>query len=365
MLAHNGMEATAEQLKMTKFFPISANADPLRNWRRALTVKAISGVSGRDVGQTAERLYGEDIGAAIVKAATAPADTANPDWAGALAGTIMGPFLRILRPRSAAAQLIALGQRYDLSGGSINLPKLSSEYPNMAWIGEAAPVPVLQGSLTSTTLTPKKLMALSALTNELADRSAEEAEGIISDLLTTSAGRALDLKMFSADAATAVAPAGLFNGLAATAGAAGGGQTALATDLRALTAAVAAAGGGGNLVVIASPAQAMSIQVLGSGGFTTPVIVAPTLAAGTVAVLDANAFVSGFGADPKIEVAESAVIHLDDAAPASIGTAGAPNTVSAPVRSAFQADFKVLRCSLQAAFALRSPALAYTTSATW
>ena len=174
-----------------------------------------------------------------------------------------------------------------------------------------------------------------------------------------------DLKMFSADAATAVAPAGLLNGIAPTAGAAGAGQTAVATDLKALTAAVATAGAGGSLVVIASPAQAMSLQVLGGGGFTTPVIVAPTLAAGTAIVLDAAAFVSGFGADPKIEDRDSAVAHFEDTAPAAVSATGAPNTVSAPLRSAFQGDFKVLRCTLDAAYTLRAPAIAWTSSATW
>jgi hypothetical protein len=245
------------------------------------------------------------------------------------------------------------------------MPKLSTDFPNAAWVAEGGPAPVLQGTLTATSLAPKKLMALSALTNELAERSAEAAEQIISELLTDSVGRALDAKMFSADAATATAPAGLLNGIGATAGTAGGGQSAMATDLRALTAAVATAGGGGKLVVIASPAQAIGIQVLAGSNFTTQLISAPTLAAGTVIVLDAGAFVSGFGADPQIDVADSAVVHLDDSNPLAIGTAGSPNTVAAPVRSAFQSDLKVLRCILRVGYALRTPALAYTTTATW
>jgi hypothetical protein len=156
----------------------------------------------------------------------------------------------------------------------------------------------------------------------------------------------------------------LLNGIAATVGTAGGGQTAMATDLRALTAAVATAGGGANLVVIASPAQAISLQVV-SSGFTTPVIIAPTLAAGTAIVLDAGSFVSGFGADPKIDVSDGGVLHFEDASPLAIGTAGSPNTVAAPVREVWQHDMKALRCTLDTAFAMRSPALAYTTTATW
>ena len=109
----------------------------------------------------------------------------------------------------------------------------------------------------------------------------------------------------------------------------------------------------------------MSLQVLGGAGLKTPVIIAPTLAAGTVIVLDAGAFVSGFGADPEIQVADQATIHMDDAPPLAISTPGSPNTVAAPVASSWQADVKVLRCILRVSFALRTPALAYTTSATW
>jgi HK97 family phage major capsid protein len=279
---------------MVRQFPISPSGDALLGFRRSLTVKAIAGLTDRDVNQVAERLYGKEVGATITKAAVAPADTATSAWAGALVPTIVGPFLRSLTPKSAAAQLIELGTVFDLRRGSISLPNLSTEFPNGAWVQESGPAPVLRGTFAATTLTPKKLMVLSALTNELAERSAEDAERIISDLLTDAVSRELDATMFSADAATATAPAGLLNGIAATAGTAGGGQTAMATDLRALTAAVATAGGGAKLVVIASPAQAMSLQVLGGGGFTTPIIVAPTLPAGTVIVLDAGAFVSGF-----------------------------------------------------------------------
>ena len=216
---------------------------------------------------------------------------------------------------------------------------------------------MFQGSLASTTLTPRKLIALSALTNELAERSAEDAETIITDLVNDSVALALDTKMFSADAATGTAPAGLFNGISATPGTAGGGQTAMATDLKTLTAAVAAAGGGGEPVIVAAPAQAMTLQLLAGAAFKTPVIVVPSLASGTVAVLDANAFASGFGAAPEIAFAPDATVHFDDANPQQISTAGSPNVVAAPVRSAFQGDFKVLRCILRVGYGMGIPPL--------
>lgn len=355
---------------MKPFLPSDIQAsDRLKPFFRMATVKAVAGLTSRDVNQTARRLYGPEAGDNIVKnilkAAVAPADTSTTAWAGALTGTIVGPFLKSLRGVSAASQLMELGQRFDLRGGSISLPRLSAEFPNAAWVVEAGPSPVFQGALASTVLTPKKLLALCALTNELAERGAEDAERIISYLLTQSVGRALDAKVLSADAATSAAPAGLLNGIAATAGTAGGGTAAMLADLKALTSAVSTAGGGGNLVIIANPAQAISLQVLSGTGLAIPVVIAPTLANATVIVLDLSAFVSGFGADPQIDVSDGAVVHLEDANPLAIGTAGSPNTVAAKTVSAFQADFKVLRCFLRVAYGLRAPALAFTTTATW
>ncbi|GAA3887390.1 hypothetical protein GCM10022276_03070 [Sphingomonas limnosediminicola] len=339
--------------------------DPQREWRRAITIRAVAHLTHEEADQVAARLYGKEAAAIISKSAVAPADTSTSAWAGSLAATVIGPFLKSLRGKSGAAQLIEAGTQFSLARGAVTLPKLATAFPQAAWVAEGGPAPVFQGNLASTTLTPRKLVALSALTNELAERSAQDAETIISDLVNDSVALALDTKMFSADTASATAPAGLFNGISATAGTAGGGQGAMATDLKALTAAVAAAGGGGKIVIVAAPAQAMTLQLLAGSGFKTPVIVVPSLASGTVAVLDANAFASGFGAAPEITFAPDATAHFEDTSPQQIGTAGSPNIVAAPVRSAFQGDFKVLRCILRVGYAMRIPALAYTTTATW
>jgi len=204
--------------------------DPLKDFRRALAVKALAAVRDRDVTQTAERLYGKSEADFLAKAAVGPMVT---DDVGGFAGVRIAPFLRSLRGRSAAAQLFALGVNLDLTGlGSITLPRASGEFPNAAWIAEGGAAPVFRGTLTATTLVPRKLMALSALTNELATYSADVAEQVISDMLEESAAKALDAKLFSTDAATATAPAGILNGVAATAGAVGGGLDELVADLR-------------------------------------------------------------------------------------------------------------------------------------
>ena len=345
-------------------FRATGAIDPLRSFRRALTVRSMAHVLDRDVHSVAVKLYGREEADAIVRAASASMDTAT---ATGLAGVRIGPFLRSLRPKSAAAQLFDLAPlgSMDLDGASsIALPGSSSEL-NAAWVGEGNAAPVFRGSLNSVTLAPRKVVALAGLTNELADHSAGAAEQVITDLLEDAVAKALDTKLFSADAAAAgVSPAGLLQGVTPLAGASGGGQGAVVNDLKALAATIVQAGGGANLVIIAAVPQAVTLQVL-APNINLPVIAAPHLAAGTVIMLDANAFAAAFRGGPQVDVSENAVVHFEDANPAHIGTAGSPNTVAAPARSAFQADMKVLRAILRGAWAMRAPAIAFTTMATW
>ncbi len=335
----------------------------MKDFRRALTVKAVAAVTDRYSEEVATRLYGRANADAILKAATSPTSLAE---AGPLTTVRIGPFLRSLRARSAAARLIELGSFIDLRGvASISLPRLSADFTQMAWVGEGGPAPVYSGSFGSVSLVPKKLMGLAPLTNELSNASAEAAEQIVSDLLEDSAARALDASLFSATAASALRPAGILNGITETPGTAGGGQAAMLADLKAMSAAVAAAGGGSQVVIVAALPQAIALQVLSGSDLDIPVVVGPALPSGTVIVLDSGAFASGFRADPEIDISESAVVHLEDTTPLAIGTPGSPNTVAAPVRSAWQNDLKILRCILRPAWVMRAPAIAFTESATW
>jgi len=67
---------------------------------------------------------------------------------------------------------------------------------------------------------------------------------------------------------------------------------------------------------------------------------------------------------PRFEVSEQALLHMDSD-PAQISTAGAPNLIAGGVRSLFQTDTIGLRMILQAAWALRAPAVAYIADVSW
>jgi hypothetical protein len=343
-------------------------ADPLKDWRRFATAKAVAGVTGRTIHDAAAQLYGDEAGS-VLKAAVAPADTATPAWAGNLAGTRVGAFLRSLRPRSAAAQLLDRAPRFNLSGvASVTLPRLTADFPAPAWIAEGGAIPVVRGTFAAQTLGPvKKLASLSALTNELASYSAEDAEQIISELMEDAAAKALDSSIFSTVAVSAVQPAGILNGVTPITATAGGGTAAMVSDIGNLFGAIGDAGGGQDVLIFANARQAVTLQLQAGPGFDgSRVIATNVLAAGIIVAVDAAAFASGFGAGPRIDVSENAAIHLDDSAPLPIGTAGSPNTVAAPVRSAFQSDTHVLKLVIQAAWTTRlSGAVQYVTGATW
>jgi hypothetical protein len=54
--------------------------------------------------------------------------------------------------------------------------------------------------------------------------------------------------------------------------------------------------------------------------------------------VDAADFIIIEGGAPRFDVSDQATLHLEDTTPLAIGTAGAPATVAAPVRSLFQTD---------------------------
>jgi hypothetical protein len=94
------------------------------------------------------------------------------------------------------------------------------------------------------------------------------------------------------------------------------------------------------------------------------VLVAPNVTAGTVIMVDASAFASVLGA-PSFRASQHAAIHMDTA-PSALSATGSPNTVAAPMRSAFQSDTTALRSIIPIDWVLRrTGAAAVMNSVTW
>jgi hypothetical protein len=300
------------------------------------------------------------------KAAVSGATTTDPTWAGPAAASGVSDYIASLAPISAAARLMNAGLRLSLDGQTSLLIPQRTGLPasDVAWVAEGQPAPVRRTTLSTTELgPPRKLMCEVVLTRELARHS--QAEAVFTQLLKEDCALSLDAALFSAAAATTARPAGLLAGVTPIAAASGGGTSAMESDLGALAGAVAASGGSGEVIFVASPRQFAAVRIRAP---QMPFEIVPSLAlaAGTVVAIDAGAFVSGVGPDPEITASLSAVLHMEDASPLQLSTAGSPNVVAAPAQSMFQTASIALRLILDVSFQMRGSGLVQVVnSATW
>src|SRR5262249_37155398 len=127
------------------------------------------------------------------------------------------------------------------------------------WVAEGMDAPVRSLSFSNAAiLQPRKLEVLSVVTREMAEHS--NIEAVLRQTLGEATGLALDVKMLSADAASASAPAGLFAGTAPLGATSGGGSNAMTTDLSKLFKALADNAGGKTAVIVAAFPQAMALK---------------------------------------------------------------------------------------------------------
>lgn len=327
---------------------------------RAALAEVIAALGGSSAAQIAADRWPND---RITRAAVTPTDTAS---ASALGSSIVSGFVASLAPRAASAAVLGAGLVVDLGQHStIKLPRADNSVVAI-WVAEGAPAPLAQGNLLLGELGPvKKLLIMSAVTEELAGSSA--AEAVIGEILRTACARALDTTLFGSGAATAAAPAGLRNGVAGLVAATGGGAAAAMTDVRALTDAIVAAGGGTDIRLVMQPGRAVALQGLLPGFNPLPVhTTAFGVAANEILAVDAAALASSFAAAAEIEASRDAAVHFESATPLPISTPGTPNTVAAPVLSAFQAGLIVLRARLPATWVMRlAGGVAHITGCTW
>jgi HK97 family phage major capsid protein len=359
-----------------------------RSWLRSLDMR-----QGSIPSQVLVERYGEDgkideatrtVFEVVTRAASAPATTTTSGWASQLVETSVQGFTELLMPASVLPGLAARGLRMNFGrAGVLSIPTRSAT-PTIAgsFVAEGAPIPVRQGAFSSQTFTPKKLAVISTFTREIAEHSTPAIEGLIRNAMQEDTSVAVDTVLLDATAASTTRPAGLRNGVSTLTATAGGGFAALVGDLRQFVAALITASNG-NLrqpVWIMNDIQALSIATTQNAGGDFPfameinnnrfqgypVILSSTVTAGMVLLIDAADFIIIEGGAPRFDVSDQATLHLEDTTPLAIGTAGAPATVAAPVRSLFQTDSMALRMIMDLNWGLRrAGVVAWTTAVTW
>ena len=323
-------------------------------------------VTGVSPERVAKQLYGKDHGLEplITRSTSAPATMTDTTWAGPLVhDLIRSELIQKITALSAAAGLMKLGLKVDFTGTkSITIPgRVYNPASAGDWIGEGAAIPVRHPTIApGPKLEARKLAVLSVFTREMveADSILEFTEAAIKE----ASAALLDKKMFSTDAASAVAPPGILTGATTVAPTASASSWAISSDLGALVGALATNGAGLEPVITAAPSQAAALKMWRQADFF-PVLASAALAAGTVVAVEQSSFVSGFDGLPEFSTSRGASVHMEDTTPHDIVSGGAAST---PVKSLFQTDLVGLKMILRASWAIRNQKhVAIVTGVSW
>lgn len=328
-------------------------------FRRMLTAKALASIWKIHPLAIAEDLWPSDrvVAQILERGATAPAMTGVAGWAAELAQRVVTDTLEALGGVSAGAQLLEQGLVLSFDGANIlGVPGMVADANSASWVAEGDPIPVYQFPTTGKTLQPYKLGAIAVLTREMVESS--NAEALIGDTLVRSAGLALDKALFDSNPATAARPAGLRNGIAATASSNNADTyAAFFEDMSKLINVVSAVGGNGPYVLVGSPGRAEQIGIRVRGENTNRVLISSQIADTDLIAVAAAAVAAAFSPTPDIEMAKAATLVMDTAP----GVAGA----SGPERSMFQIDALALKMRWPISWVLRDPRGIAWMSPTW
>jgi hypothetical protein len=327
-----------------------------RSYVRSVTSLVISAAGNKTHSpeQIRQRVWpGDEPALLLTRAAVSPTTTADYikiDVIKLLAG---------LAPRSAASKLFEISQPVDLSGINSILFPLPGALPTASFVAEGMPIPILQGTISNAMRVGPvhKLALISPLTVEVEQASAGTASVIITRLLEVGISRGLDAALFSANAATAISPAGLLNGVAAIPAGA-----SMSADLGNLVAAVANAGFDGEEVVfVASDPQALALRLVAGPQFNYRIIGTRALPPKSVVAIDSAALAFAYSGTPTSETARETTIHFADA-PLPLVEGG---VVASPSKNLWQCGCLAIRTKAMVAWAAGAGSIQWVTGVAW
>lgn len=318
------------------------------------------------MGPEAARIFQSDRDLGIfIKAVSSPTTTATAE---PLAVSAVSDSISILAGVSAGARIFDNGLKVTFdSAYGIQIPTLTASAGNAGWIAQGSPIPVKQLDVSaSAVMVPHKLAVLVVATRETFDRSTPTIEAIIRAVFFESFHLKLDETLLSTAAGTTIQSAGIRYGIAALpASASADPLSAMLADVKAAVSAVATVAANSPIMLVASPTQAVTLRAWPDRVPYT-VMGSSAIADGDLIAVASNCIASAVNEVPRIEFAKEALLHMEDANPLAIGTAGSPNTVAASSRSLWQTDTVAARIILEASWMRRSDSgVAWVTGATW
>jgi hypothetical protein len=333
---------------------------PRRSFVRAVAAMALAGRKEHPADVLKASWRDDAVAERIVRAISNPLDTSGFP---AIQTTTVLP---MLAPAAASTRLLALGVQLSLDGiATLRLPFVGGpgRPAAPAFIGEGAPAPAVELLTSGAILGPAcKILILSAVTSELQSASGDTAEAVIGHALALSCEQSMDSALFSNTPATAIAPAGLLNGIPPLAASAAIGTQAIADDLGSLAGAIGANGiSADDMVVVTTPDLATKLRVLASPKFTNTILSSAYLASGAVIGIAPRGLAVGYVGNVEVEPSSAAAIHFDTA-PLPIS---APGSLAAPVESAFQQNLIILKIRARCAWCVQPGAVAMVEGAGW
>jgi hypothetical protein len=309
----------------------------------------------------------DDDAGRILKAASSPLTTSG------FAAIQSTKVLPQLAPDCASSKLLAMGNQFDLTGiNSFKLPWIgyTGRPVTSMFVPEGSPAPVPNLATSAAILGPVcKVMILAGVSGELQSGSAATAERVIAEALAISVEQSQDAKLFSTDAAVAgTSPAGLLNGLTplTSVGTATGGAASVAADLALLASTISRRGiSTDSLIYVTTAAIATKIRTLAGPFFADVVMSSSAIPDGEIIAVIPEALGVGYAGEVQVETSIMAPLHFESATPLPIASVGSPNTIAAPVHSAFQEYLVLVKLRGRMCWACQPNAICYMTGVQW
>lgn len=297
-------------------------------------------------------------------------------WASEIVQTAYADFLQALVGYSVYPALRDRGIKLSFDGvGTVSIPSRTAGGAGGGFVAEGSPIRVGRITTAATTMTAKKLGVIVPFSRELAKRSTPMIESLVRQAILEDTGAILDAAVLDATAASTARPAGLLNGVSATATGYGGGDyEAVMRDFQALMAVFTAANAADNITVVMNPAQGLALAMMvgpsGVPNWFQPVrerisiIESTNATAARLIALRNSDLATALGDAPEFDISEQAVVHMEDTTPLEI-VAGTPTTAD-PVRSFWQTGTIGVRMIMDVSWKMRrSGMVAWINGTSW
>lgn len=319
---------------------------------RSAVVRSCSLWTGEAVEAVAEKRYpGHEATLALSRAAAPLATTGNAGFVAELQQTSYAALVDALRGKSIYPTLRDRGMAMSFDvAGTAYIPSLTAGGANGSFFAEGSPMRVGRITTAATTMTSRKMGVIIPFSREAAKRSTPNLESLVRRAIIDDTAAILDSHLLDAVAGDTVRPAGLLNGVSATAvGYGGGDYEAVIADFKALLAPFITANAADGITVIMNPSQGLSLDLMvgpdgklgdwfGKLSSRVSIVESTHATAGRLIAIRNSDLAVAMGDAPDFEISNQATIHMEDSSPEAISTAGSPNVVAAPVRSFFQTD---------------------------